>query len=177
MSRTIADREFEVVAPDLRKAWLLPGVAMLAGAIGLAVAAQADRGALVALPFLLLTVAAIAITLRRRRVRLEAGVLRVAAGMHNHKVVVTGLDLAGARIVDLAEHTALRPRWKTFGASMPGFHAGHFRLRDRSKAFLLVTDTARVLVLPERSGRKLLLSLRQPKALLDALIQVSGASR
>jgi hypothetical protein len=51
---------------------------------------------------------------------------------------------------------------------------GYFRLHDRSPAFVLVTDRSRVLVLPEKSGTKragktLLLSLQQPKALLDAL--------
>jgi hypothetical protein len=162
-------REFEVVAPDLRKVWLLPGLALLAGAIGLAFAARQEPGALLAFPILLLAVAVVAIVVRRRSVRLEGGELKVAAGMHNRRVATADLDLAGARIVDLREHKALRPLFKSFGTSLPGYHAGHFRLRDRGRAFVLVTDPTRVLVLPERSGRRLLLSLRHPQALLDAL--------
>lgn len=171
------NREFEVVAPDLRKAWLLPGLAMLGGAIGIAFAARQDPGALLALPILLLALAVIAIVMRRRSVRLEGGELRIAAGMHNRRVAAAELDLAGARIVDLREHKALRPLFKSFGTSLPGYHAGHFRLRDRGRAFVLVTDPARVLVLPERSGRRLLLSLRNPQALLDTLAQRARGAR
>lgn len=176
MSRLPGSREFEVVAPDLRKAWLLPGLAMLGGAIGVAFAARQDPGALLALPILLLAAAVVAIVMRRRNVRLEGGELQVAAGMHNRTVAVADLDLAGARIVDLGEHKPLRPLFKSFGTSLPGYHAGHFRLRDRGKAFVLVTDARRVLVLPERSGRKLLLSLRHPQALLDALEATTPAA-
>ena len=112
----------------------------------------------------------------RRSVRLEDGELKISAGMHAHRVAIGAIDLAGARIVDLAEHKALRPIFKSFGTSLPGYYAGHFRLRDRSKAFVLVTDRTRVLVLPERSGRKLLLSLRHPQALLDALSAQAGSA-
>ena len=176
MNRMPANREFEVVAPDLRKAWLLPGLAMLGGAIGIAFAARQDAGALLALPILAMAAAVIAIVMRRRSVRLEDGALKVSAGMHAHRVSIAGIDLAGARIVDLAEHKALRPIFKSFGTSLPGYYAGHFRLRDRSKAFVLVTDRTRVLVLPEHSGRKLLLSLRHPQALLDALSAQAGSA-
>ena len=55
--------------------------------------------------------------------------------------------------------------------SLPGYQAGHFRLRAKlGKAFCLVTDTRRVLWLPMRDGKQqLLLSLERPQALLDAL--------
>jgi len=55
--------------------------------------------------------------------------------------------------------------------SMPGFHAGHFRLRgDFGKAFCLLTQRDRVLWLPLRDGKQqFLLSLERPQALLDAL--------
>jgi hypothetical protein len=163
------NREFAVVAPDLRKAWLLPGLAMLAGGVGLVLAAREEPGAWLALPILLLAVLLLAMVIRRRRVWLEGGTLRIQAGMHSLRAPVTGLDLAQARIVDLREHRALRPLFRSFGTSLPGYHAGHFRLRDRGRAFALLTGQERVLVLPERSGRRLLLSLEQPQALLDAL--------
>ena len=56
---------------------------------------------------------------------------------------------------------------------MPGYQAGHFRLRDRSRAFLLVTDRAKALLLPERGGRTLLLSAERPQTLLEALRAVA----
>ena len=110
MNGTTTDREFEVVAPDLRKAWLLPGLGLLAAAIGLAFAARQDPAVLLTLPFLLLAVAVIAIVVRRRSVRIDGGVLHVAAGMHNGRVAVADLVLGR---IDPRINPALRSssRW------------------------------------------------------------------
>lgn len=81
-------------------------------------------------------------------------------------------------MVDLREHTQLRPALKTGGMSLPGFHAGPFRMRDRlKKGFYLLTDQQRVLWLPQRDGGALLLSLEQPQQLLDALRTVARPAR
>ena len=107
----------------------------------------------------------------RRRVTLEGGRLRVQAGLFTHTVGAGELDLDRARVIDLAERTELRPVVKTWGMSLPGYHAGHFRLRDKlGKAFCLVTDRERVLWLPHRDATtQLLLSVQQPRDLLEAL--------
>jgi len=121
-------------------------------------------------------VAALLLAMKRRSVELRDGVLDVRGALFRHRVAVTQLDLARARIVDLAERTELRPILKTGGMSVPGFHAGHFRLREKlGKAFCLVTDRHRVLWLPLRDGKgQLLISLEQPQALLDALRATRG---
>ena len=79
---------------------------------------------------------------------------------------------AGVRIIDLAldEHTELKPLLQLFGFSPPGFNVGHYLLRNRSRAFCLLTSRQRVLYLPLRNGKPaLLLSPEHPQALLDAL--------
>ena len=93
------------------------------------------------------------------------------AALFRQRVAVAQLDLDRARIVDLAERTELRPVVKTGGLSLPGFHAGRFRLREKfARAFCLLTDRRRVLWLPLRDGKdQLLISLEHPQALLDAL--------
>jgi hypothetical protein len=162
--------EFAVPPPDLRKASVLVAPALLAAVVGMTLAARARPSALLlVLPVIMFAFALMALTLRRRRVRLQDGELVVHAGLHSCRVPIASLDLAQARIVDLNEHTALKPMLKTFGASLPGYRAGHFRLRDRGRAFVLLTGARRVLVLPELSGRRLLLGVEKPQALLDAL--------
>lgn len=169
-------REFAVAPPDLRWLILLPALGLLLGVVGIVFAAREEpRLWLMTIP-MLLGVLLMSLMVRRRRVTLEDDRLRIAGGMNGRTVRVAEFDLAAARIVDLAEATTLRPMLKTFGTSMPGFHAGHFRLRDRSRAFLLITDRSKVLMLPERGGRRLLLSLEKPQALLDALKAVAGES-
>lgn len=128
-------------------------------------------GALPALLVVLLVLAILLLAMKRRAVELRDGILDIRAAMYRKRVATAELDLQRARIVDLEERTELRPLLKTNGMSLPGFHAGHFRLRDKfGRAFCLLTDRRRVLWLPLRDGKnQLLLSLQQPQALLDAL--------
>jgi hypothetical protein len=106
--------------------------------------------------------------LRRRCIRLQGGHLHVDAAMYRKRVPLTEIDLDALRVVNLEERTELRPRLKTNGFALPGYLAGHFRLADRRRAFCLVTDLRRVLLVPLREG-KLLLSAEHPQALRDAL--------
>ena len=121
----------------------------------------------------LLTTAALAL-LKRRRITLGNGVLVVAATFYTRKTPIAALDLANARIASLEERTEFRPGMKTNGYALPGFQAGHFRLRNRAKAFCLLTTRQRVLILPQRDGAFLLLSPAQPQVLLDALRAASA---
>ena len=127
-------------------------------------------GAAMAAPFiaLLLTTATL-LMLKRRRITLEQGVLVVAATFYTRKTPVAALDLAHARIANLDEHTDFRPGLKSNGYGLPGFQAGHFRLRNGAKAFCLLISQRRVLILPQQDGAFLLLSPEHPQALLDAL--------
>ncbi|MDI1251950.1 hypothetical protein [Thermomonas sp.] len=109
--------------------------------------------------------------MKRRSVTLVGHVLDVRAALFRERTPIADIDLDHARLVDLAERMDLRPAVKTMGMSLPGFHAGHFRLRGKLvKAFCLITDRQRVLWLPLHNGTdQLLLSVERPQALLDAL--------
>lgn len=162
-------RTFDVLPPDLRKAWSLPAIALTAGMVGIAMAAREDpRAWLLSLPVGLACLA-IAWSLQRRSVAIDGHVLRIAAGFSSATISLDALDRASARIVDLQDERGLRPLLRTSGTSLPGFRAGHYRLYDRSRGFLLLTSHRKVLVLRERNGRTILLSLVRPQALLDAL--------
>lgn len=168
-------RAFAVIAPDPRRVALVPALGLVAGLVGLAFAAREDpRQWLLMIPIALSMLLLVAL-IRRRRVTLEDDRLCIAGSLHTARVPVAELDLDAARIVDLSNAIALRPMLDTFATSLPGFRAGHVRLRDRSRGFVLLTDRSKVLALPERRGRMLLLSLEKPKALLDALKAVAGA--
>ena len=168
-------REFAIVPPDLRLVLPLPAIGLLAGLVGIGLAARQEPRVWFVAIVLVLVAALIVWSVGRRHEALEGDQLTVAAGMNSARLRVADLDLAAARIVNLADMPTLRPLLKTFGAWMPGYCAGHFRLRDRSRGFLLLTERSKVLALPERNGRTLLLSLERPQALLDALKAVAEA--
>lgn len=110
----------------------------------------------------------------RRGIRLQGTALRVRSTMFNARTEIASIDLAHARVVDLAEHTELAPGRKLFGYGLPGFKSGHFRMRNGQRAFCLLTDASRVLALPLRDGRWLLLSPEQPRQLLQDLQRLAA---
>lgn len=140
-----------------------------AGAAGPGALRLAQGQAMVAL-----IVLAAVLPLWRRQVAFDGKSLRVKAAYFGREAPLSSFLLDQARVVDLREHVELKPFLKTFGYALPGFKAGHFRLRDRRKAFCLVTDPAKVLALPHADGRVWLLSLDHPQPVLDILRRAAG---
>ncbi len=105
----------------------------------------------------------------RRRISVQGKQLEVLSTFYRKRVNIADIRLEQARVVDLAEHHEYRPSYKTNGFGMPGFQSGHFRMRGGGKAFCLLTDHSRVLVLPLHDGSLLLASPEQPRVLLNDL--------
>lgn len=164
------------VAPMQRGAWLTLLLIPLAAALAGLLPSSSSNPALpipawIAAPLITtLLLVPVALMLRRQRIALRAGTLEVASTLYTRKTALQDIDLDKARVVDLAEHTEFKPRLKANGVGLIGFQSGHFRLRNGNKAFCLVSDVHRVLVLPLRDGKStLMLSPQKPQALLDAL--------
>ena len=119
---------------------------------------------------LAVTVLLVLLPLWRRRVAFDGRRLRVESTFYTREAPLVEFALHDARVVDLRERTELRPMLKSNGYALPGFHSGHFRLRDwKRRAFCLVTDPSKVLALPHADGRVWLLSFEHPQAVLDIL--------
>lgn len=159
--------------PPIVFAVLVGGLLPIAIAVGVMLQVSAEKIS----PALMLVVqaaaAAVSLTIVlpmwRREAAFDGKHLRVKATFYTRQSALSEFDLAAARVVDLREHTELKPTLKTNGFAVPGLQAGHFRLRDKRKAFCLVTDPARVLCLPHADGRVWMVSLTHPQAVLDIL--------
>ena len=121
-----------------------------------------------------LVVLAVVLPLWRREAAFDGKRLKVKATYYTREAPLSDFDLAAARVLDLREHRGSRPWLKTNGYALPGFQAGHFRLRDRRKAFCMITDPSKVLALPHADGRVWMLSLQHPQAVLDILRRAAG---
>lgn len=116
---------------------------------------------------------AISRAMRRHRITLDGDGLAIRTTFYSRKLGWGELQLQQARVVDLDEHTELKPMLKTNGASLPGLRSGWFRLRNRHKALVAMGSGPRVLHLPTTQGYDLLLQARQPQALLERLRELA----
>lgn len=114
--------------------------------------------------------------MRGMRLRLVDGVLRYGS-FPWHRIALGELDLQAAEIVDLQVRPELQPVWKRSGAGLPGFRSGKFRLRNRMRAQVLLTDTRRVLALPTRGGGIFLFSAEKPEAVLQILRAAAASAQ
>ncbi|WP_240099596.1 hypothetical protein [Thermomonas flagellata] len=185
MSTESEDPRLQLVAPGPRARRWLAGVMLLpllvvvlAGQFAPG-AAGGSRGAfLVGLGVLGLLWCLLDRALRRHRLRLEPEALDIATTFYHRRVALAQLDLAHARVVRLAEHTAFKPLLKLNGYALPGIQSGHFLLRDRRRAFVATAGGERVLWLPVRGQPGLLLEVGDPGALLARLQALApGATR
>ena len=172
-------QEFDVAPLSSHVAWWLwlPVLAAI-GAVIVAMTMESrtppPSAAWLAVPFVLAVGVVLTFALRRRRIVLDNRELQVLATFYTRKLAVEAFDLDRARILSLEEHTDLAPMLKTNGFSLPGFKAGHFRLRNLTRAFCLVTDRTRVLLLPQRDGGLLILSPTRPADVLARLRELAA---
>jgi hypothetical protein len=79
--------------------------------------------------------------------------------------------LKAARAVDLSQDEKLKPKWRSGGTGYPGYKSGWYRLADRSKALVFITDPHSVVYIPTVDGSCLLMSVANPEQFLAALKQ------
>ncbi|MGB3392772.1 MAG: PH domain-containing protein [Stenotrophomonas sp.] len=173
---TSPHRDYPVATTTGRPLLLLWAILLLAAALSPALlfhrsgsAGLANPSAWLGPAIMLLTGAVLHLAFLRQRITLDGTQLDIRSTFYRKTISISALRMEQARLVDLAEHTELKPTFKTNGFGMPGFQSGHFRMRGGGKAFCLLTDRSRVLALPLRDGSMLLLSPEQPRALLDEL--------
>jgi hypothetical protein len=104
-----------------------------------------------------------------RKIRLSDQGLRIRVLPWPRTISAAQFLLDGAEVVDLRKRPELTPFLKVAGSRMPSYRSGHFRMRDKRWASVVITDPKRVLVLPLRDGSLVMLSVTRPDALLQAL--------
>jgi hypothetical protein len=80
--------------------------------------------------------------------------------------------LKGIQKVNLKEEREFAPTLRTNGIGLPGFLSGWFRLKNKQKALLFVTDREKVLYIPTNQKYALLISVADPDAMLTKLKQI-----
>ncbi len=95
--------------------------------------------------------------------------LRVRGDLFGRLIPRGSLLVENAEILDLKKEPSHRPCLRTMGVGLPGYSSGWFRLNDRGKGLLFLTDPSRAVYLPTTDGYALLISPADPEGLLAAL--------
>lgn len=120
---------------------------------------------------LFLTVVLYVVFLSARSAQFEVSSegLRLRGDFYGRLIPLSALELNQGRLLDLTMEKAYRPSWKTFGSSFPGYEAGWFRLKNKEKALLYLTDRRKAVYIPTKNGYSLLLSPNNPERFLEVL--------
>ena len=108
---------------------------------------------------------------RNTVVEVQPDGLRVSGTLYGRRIPLEKLLVDQARELDLERDADYRLKWRTNGIGMPGYKAGWFRLRNGEKALAFITDAHRVLYVPTTDGYSILLSLAEPRRVLELLVE------
>jgi hypothetical protein len=95
--------------------------------------------------------------------------LRIRGDLYGRSIPIELLNVDSARVVDLRGEPSLQPVSRRMGTGMPGYSAGWFRLRNGARALVYLTARDRVAYVPVADGYVLLLSVRDPDAMIRDL--------
>jgi len=108
------------------------------------------------------------ICLGSRTIAVDRDRVTVEGRMYSTVIPRASIDAGGVRVVDLDKTPDLRPTYRSNGLALPGLREGWFRLANGKRAFVMLTDTSHVVVIPT-SDAWLLLSARNSDELAARL--------
>jgi hypothetical protein len=97
--------------------------------------------------------------------------LRIRASFYGRTIPRTDIVSDGIKVIDLNVDSQYRPKSRTNGIGLPGYNEGWFRLADKEKALLFVTDRSRVVYIPTTDNYSVLLSVREAEEFAGLLRQ------
>ena len=97
--------------------------------------------------------------------------LRIRASFYGRTIPRSDIVTDGVKVIDLNVESGYRPKSRTNGIGLPGYAEGWFKLADKEKALLFVTDRSRVVYIPTTDNYSVLLSVREAEEFAGLLRQ------
>jgi hypothetical protein len=97
--------------------------------------------------------------------------LRIGPGLYGRTIPKENITIEGVKVIDLNLEKDYQPKWRTNGAGLPGFSAGWFKLQNKEKALLFVTDRSSVVYIPTTDNYSVMLSVREADVMVQAIQQ------
>jgi hypothetical protein len=95
--------------------------------------------------------------------------LRIGPGIYGRFIPKEDIDTDGVKVVNLNVDSEYAPKARTNGAGLPGYAAGWFKLANKEKALMFVTDRSRVVYVPTNKDYSVLLSVEDTEQFAGVL--------
>ena len=95
--------------------------------------------------------------------------LSISPGLYSRFIPKEDINAEGVKVINLNIETEYKPKWRTNGAGLHGFSAGWFKLQNKEKALLFVTDRSSVVYIPTNKDYSVLLSVREAEEFADLM--------
>ena len=118
----------------------------------------------------------VSLSSRNTRFEVTESGLKIAGNIYGRLLPFKMLKLEDAHPVNLKSQLEFKLKFGTSCTTMPGYRAGWFRSR-RGKMFAFITDPTHVLYIPTQNGYGVLISVNEPKAVLEALNKMANARK
>jgi hypothetical protein len=97
--------------------------------------------------------------------------LRISPGLYSRTIPKENIDAAGVKVINLDMEKDYQPKWRTNGAGLPGYSAGWYKLQNKEKALLFVTDRSSVVYIPTTENYSVMLSVREADEMVELIQQ------
>ena len=85
--------------------------------------------------------------------------LQIKGGIYGRFIPKEEVDRENVKIINLNTDPEYKPRIRTNGIGLPGYSEGWFKLKNKEKALLFVTDRSNVVYIPTNKDYSVLLSV------------------
>ena len=102
-------------------------------------------------------------------VTIDGDRLRVNVPIYSRAIPLESVDAGQAEVVDMNQNRDYKLSLRTNGLGLPGYQLGWFRRSGGGRIYAVLTDKSSVVYLPTTENYAMLLSIREPEALLEAL--------
>lgn len=95
--------------------------------------------------------------------------LRIKGGIYGRFIPREAIDSQHIQILNLNTDTVYKPGRRTNGSSLPGYNEGWFKLKNKEKALLFVTDRTNLVYIPTNREYSVMLSVGNPDEFRQAI--------
>ena len=95
--------------------------------------------------------------------------LRIGPAVYGRLIPREEIVADGVRVINLNVDSDYQPKLRTNGIGLPGYAEGWFKLKNKEKALLFVTDRSSVVYIPTTKDYSIMLSAREAEALAESI--------